>query len=536
MAFTPRLTAPEPSEKYWVHTPLGYNPCIICTPIYSSVLANCVGYAYGRFMEILGTQSCNLSTHDAGTWYPNTSDGYARGKSPQLGAVICWSKPGDAGHVAIVEQINADGSIVTSESGYGRPWAKRFWTTHRTNANGNWGQSKSYIFQGFIYNPNSSGNLVPSVADTPVISYTKDVQDATVREVSYLDTRTGPTRNRTDIALSVINFGSQLAALLNLTHTGTSSIDTSGLDSKPRIVVESLMSKGLNKAAACGIAGNIRHESNFNTAAVGDYGTSFGICQWHYGRGTAMKQYCGANWDNNLTKQLDYLWQELTTAYANSVLATLRQVPDTAEGCKIAADTFVRKFEIPADVGNESLKRQATALEYYNQIVSFSAPSISSSSTSSNLGYYEVADQVWAYFSNKQFHPAVIAGILGNMMAEVGGHTLSFTGKGYGFSTSTQWLSSNQLYYGLCMWSVKYNPSVKGMSVAQQLDYLYSTMEKEFNTYGKLYASGFNYEKFKKQTDPALAARAFCICYERPGGSTAKREEDAKTAFSWYMK
>lgn len=46
-----------------------------------------------------------------------------------LGAVAVWTH-----HVAIVEQINADGSITTSESGYG--CANPFWISHRSRDGG----------------------------------------------------------------------------------------------------------------------------------------------------------------------------------------------------------------------------------------------------------------------------------------------------------------------------------------------------------------------------------------------------------------
>ena len=79
------------------------------------------------------------------------------GFTPKLGSIMVWSQgttstgSDGAGHVAIVEQINADGSIVTSESGYNAK--KAFWTQTRTNADGRWGQGSKYNFLGFIYNP-----------------------------------------------------------------------------------------------------------------------------------------------------------------------------------------------------------------------------------------------------------------------------------------------------------------------------------------------------------------------------------------------
>ena len=41
---------------------------------------------------------------------------------------------------------------------------------------------------------------------------------------------------------------------------------------------------GLNKAAASGVLANMYFESSFSTVAIGDGGTSLGLCQWHAGR------------------------------------------------------------------------------------------------------------------------------------------------------------------------------------------------------------------------------------------------------------
>ena len=180
--------APDPADEsflYWKHTSAGgYNKCI--KVLNGAVLPNCVGYAWGRFMEILGNSPSfdpetedpvpTLSTSNAGLWYKKTSDGYERGQEPRVGAVICWEKPGAAGHVAIVEEVKDDGSIVTSESG----WRDKveydpvahFWVSHRTNTDGHWGASKNgYIFQGFIYNPAvTPGGIVEPVSKEQVTS------------------------------------------------------------------------------------------------------------------------------------------------------------------------------------------------------------------------------------------------------------------------------------------------------------------------------------------------------------------------------
>lgn len=165
-------------------------------------LPNCTAYAWGRFYEILGSEPA-LSLGNAEYWYGH-DDGYERGNEPRLGAIACWQKGilgddpliegGDGGHVAIVEQINADGSIVTSESG----WQSKtyWWTTTRTNNDGNWEQGSNYSFQGFIYCPNitSSGTINAYVSKDQVISknsyLTTDEMQTNAKYIwSYLGSR-----------------------------------------------------------------------------------------------------------------------------------------------------------------------------------------------------------------------------------------------------------------------------------------------------------------------------------------------------------
>lgn len=172
--FKPRLTKPESGNPYYnTKSNGGYSSAIIGKPTDDgcNVLANCVGYAYGRFNEIAeNTQMTLLAPRNAELFVTIAKQqGLTVGTEPKLGAVICWQK-GDtlngsdgAGHVAVVEAINADGSIITSESGYNAK--KPFWTKKRHKGTGNWGQAASYKFLGFIYNP--------AVPDEPACPYTE---------------------------------------------------------------------------------------------------------------------------------------------------------------------------------------------------------------------------------------------------------------------------------------------------------------------------------------------------------------------------
>jgi len=161
MSFTPRKTAPSTSDKNWIHTSKGgRNECILITG--NSCIPNCVGYAWGRWYEILGSRP-KLSRANAENWYGYTADGYKRSKEPALGAVICWAKgkvgvSGDgAGHIAIVEEIKANGDIVTSNSGYK---STRFWTKTITKASGY--ALTGYTFQGFILLPGTTASTTPN--------------------------------------------------------------------------------------------------------------------------------------------------------------------------------------------------------------------------------------------------------------------------------------------------------------------------------------------------------------------------------------
>lgn len=145
-SFVPRTSAPSTDNYYYYDG----------NPFYRSGygMPNCTAYAWGRFYEITNEYP-RLSTANAENWW-GYGDGYDRGQDPRLGAIMCWRKgvAGDgsdgAGHVAVVEGINADGSVITSESGW---QDSRFWWTRTRYDNGNWGSGSAYTFQGFIYPP-----------------------------------------------------------------------------------------------------------------------------------------------------------------------------------------------------------------------------------------------------------------------------------------------------------------------------------------------------------------------------------------------
>ena len=142
--YIPRLTVPAINNKYYNSN---INPFVSAGYGMFQNGGNCTCYAWGRMSEIIG-KACKLYTGNAETWYSHTEDGYKRGKQPKLGAIICWEGIGKkAGHVAVVEEIKSDGTIITSNSA----WKKSLF--YLKTLKPPYEMGSGYKFQGFIYCP-----------------------------------------------------------------------------------------------------------------------------------------------------------------------------------------------------------------------------------------------------------------------------------------------------------------------------------------------------------------------------------------------
>lgn len=160
IGFTMRTTRPANNKNYIVTGSGGWNTCIKGNPLYApaNALANCVGYASGRFNEIINiardSEGCTYKTLNCNAVnFKERAEaaGLATGNEPRRGAIMCWGKEGGAGHVAIVERVDSNNQVYTSESGWGS--SAIFWNQTRTNNNGKWGCGQAYYFRCFIYLP-----------------------------------------------------------------------------------------------------------------------------------------------------------------------------------------------------------------------------------------------------------------------------------------------------------------------------------------------------------------------------------------------
>jgi len=158
--FTQRTSKPGAGNKFYItKSKGGYSTCIQGSPTDKNcnVLANCVGYACGRFNEIIGSMKYPSLNCNAENFIERAkSMGLEVVDYPVLGGIMVMQKGNTlsgndgAGHVFVVEKIYDKNHIYTSESGYG---SSAFWNSHRYNTNGRWGHGSGYSFRGCIVNP-----------------------------------------------------------------------------------------------------------------------------------------------------------------------------------------------------------------------------------------------------------------------------------------------------------------------------------------------------------------------------------------------
>jgi len=176
--FKNRTTKPNRSDLEYVRIASGgWSKCVVGNPkdYECDTLANCVGYACGRFNEVYNEITGNVGMKYADlncnaeafpdrvkAVYPELQ----MGSTPKAGAIIVWRKGSSstgsdgAGHVEFVEEVIDDHTIKTSASSYG---GTTFYTATRTYNNGNWVNWANYYFRCFIYNPAVTDNIVEPV-------------------------------------------------------------------------------------------------------------------------------------------------------------------------------------------------------------------------------------------------------------------------------------------------------------------------------------------------------------------------------------
>ena len=212
-------------------------------------------------------------------------------------------------------------------------------------------------------------------------------------------------------------------------------------------------------------------------------------------------------WENNdkLIKELQEMWHEADEdqvkyqGYLDKILANEAEAARKAEEERLAAEAAQKAAEEEARRVEEA-KWAIKAAEY------------------------PAATQIWRYMKTQGWNDYVCAGIMGNLMAEVGGQTLDI-----------RYTLSSSGYYGMCQWSRGYS-QVWGAGLETQCDFLRDTIKYEFDTYGFKYQKGFNFNSFLNMTDAQQAALAFAKSYERCSSrSYGVRQKNALKAYNYFV-
>lgn len=141
---------------------------------------------------------------------------------------------------------------------------------------------------------------------------------------------------------------------------------------------------------------------------------------------------------------------------------------------------------------------------------------------------YPEATKVWIYMKEHfNWTDEVCAGVMGNIMAEIGGGTLDFS----------DW-NSDDGPYGMFQWLGSREVELKNKygnmpSIEQQMEFMYDEL---YGTDGVTQqVRDWQREKFLSSTTPQDAAIRFCQWFERPGGTGSVRKGYAATAYEVFV-
>lgn len=309
--FVERLSRPATSNEFYYSTK---------NPFYRDGygMPNCTCYAWGRFYELGGGRP-SLCLWNAEEWF-RYDDGYERGQTPRLGAIAVWSKgsldTGDdgAGHVAVVERIYDDGSILTSNSAWG---GSVFYTEKVAN---DYDLGGTYKFEGFIYHPINFDGVDDSIATVPD-------------------------------PISANRFLSLEEMKINATY-----------------IFYTLNRHGWTASAIAGMLGNMQTESTINPGIwenldSSDPSRGFGLVQWT--PSTKYTNWCSENGHEPASMDAALARIEWEIANGEQWIST-SEYPMTFEEFKNStlpaselADIFLKNYERPADSEQPARGEQA---------------------------------------------------------------------------------------------------------------------------------------------------------------------------------
>lgn len=160
----------------------------------------------------------------------------------------------------------------------------------------------------------------------------------------------------THLHFQVISNGTVVDPLNYVSNTNTrpraASVNYVSGDSNKQSVCLTLLNSGFADNGVAALMTNMFYESNFNPTALGDNGTSYGLCQWHNSRYDSLRNAFPDTY-SSIDSQIQFLIYELDNKYS-SLYNSLLEGSDSASDL---AYSFCSNFERPADTENTCRKR-----------------------------------------------------------------------------------------------------------------------------------------------------------------------------------
>lgn len=156
--FKPYTAVPGSTDKNFININYGGYAHCIKRNSKGYTLPNCVAMAHGMWLKTItdakGLEEAkrieSLMCRNNAEVYWGYNDGFQRGQTPKLNAIMVWQGKGSlAGHVMVVTEIKDNGDVIATGSNYS---GSKFYTKRYYKANG-YNFASNYTFSGFIYCP-----------------------------------------------------------------------------------------------------------------------------------------------------------------------------------------------------------------------------------------------------------------------------------------------------------------------------------------------------------------------------------------------
>ena len=233
---------------------------------------------------------------------------------------------------------------------------------------------------------------------------------------------------------------------------------------------------------------------------------------------SVINTICFYNCKSSYKEEVSVLQTELDSlSTKNEELETKASAQEEtlAENEKVLLEKDVQIQKLESSI--EALEKEKAELQKPAE----SKPTTSMNTTIQASGKYSQATQVWNGLKALGLNDYVCAGIMGNIMAEVGGQTLDIS----------RWSQySQKTYYGICQWA--------GGRKQRLLNDFGTTLEAQIQFLGvELFEVIPKGNSFYNMQDEKEAALYFAKYYERCGsGSYGVRQTNATKALQYFTK